>query len=130
MRDGLTSAPFLCIIYRMTSENRKLTEDVALAALEAAADCIEEDARLRARRVVMEDYRKVIKAKLMAKSPAKSIQQREMDAYANRSYKRYLVSLMRAIEEDEIARLRRADRMATFEAWRTIAANKRAEAKI
>ena len=80
----------------------------------------------RARRLVIEEGRKHLKAKLMASSKANSAAAKEQDAYAAPEYRELLMGLQAAIELDEHYRMLTDYHKARIEVWRSQSANQRA----
>ena len=83
-------------------------------------------AEARANRIYMEEYRKVIKAEVMAKHLDKPLAAQEREAYASQEYKNHLKALSDSITIDERYRFRTAAEQAIIEAWRSQSANERA----
>lgn len=80
----------------------------------------------RARRLVIEEGRKHLKAKLMTASKASSAAAKEQDAYAAPEYRELLVGWQVAVELDEHYRMLTDYHKARIEVWRSQSANKRA----
>lgn len=79
----------------------------------------------RARRIIIEEGRKHLKARLINRSEAKAFTQKEQDAYANPEYRALLESLQMAIADDEHYRLQVDHHKARIEVWRSQSANER-----
>jgi hypothetical protein len=86
-------------------------------------------AQARAERVYMEEYRKTIKAQLMAEVNDKPLGAQEVYAYAHDAYKSHLEALRVAVKNDAEFAFRREAAQAKIEAWRTQSSNLRAEGK-
>jgi hypothetical protein len=89
-------------------------------------------AKAKSERVYLEEFRKSKKALLMAdaeKAGHKSAAMQEREAYAHPEYMQLLEGLKNAVEEEEKFRWLMVAAQAKIEAWRTIEANRRAEAK-
>lgn len=89
-------------------------------------------AKAKAERVYLEEFRKSKKALLMRDAEIaghKSAVAQEREAYASPDYLVVLEGLKAAVEEEETLRWRIVAAQAKIEAWRTIEANRRAEAK-
>lgn len=89
-------------------------------------------AQAKARRVYLENFRKSKKALLMRAAEIRghktaAIQERE--AYADDGYVEILAALQAATEEEERLRWMIVAAEAKIECWRTIEANRRAEAR-
>lgn len=87
-------------------------------------------AQARAERVYVEEYRKTLKAELMAKSGAGSAAAQEVIAYAHPDYKAHLEAIREAVEADERFRWLLVTAQARIEAWRSMQANNRAQGKV
>ena len=79
----------------------------------------------RARRIIIEEGRKHLKARLINKSDAKAFTQKEQDAYADPEYRALLESLKISIADDEHYRLLVDHHKARIEIWRSQSANDR-----
>ena len=86
-------------------------------------------AQARANRVYVEEYRKVIKARLMKASGQESAAAQEREAYANEQYATHLEAVKQAVEEDERFRWLTTAAEAKIEIFRTEQANLRAQGK-
>ena len=90
-------------------------------------------AKAKADRVHLEEFRKSKKALLMRDAELaghKSAVTQEREAYAHSDYIALLDGLKAAVEQEELLRWLIVAAQAKFEAWRTIEANRRIEAKI
>lgn len=90
-------------------------------------------AKAKADRVHLEEFRKSKKALLMREAEIaghKSAVAQEREAYAHPDYMALLDGLKAAVEQEESLRWLIVAAQAKFEAWRTIEANRRIEAKI
>lgn len=79
----------------------------------------------RAKRIIIEEGRKHLKARLINKSESKSFAQKEQDAYSEPEYRALLVALEVAISDDEHYRLLTDHHKARIEVWRSQSANNR-----
>lgn len=89
-------------------------------------------AKAKSERVYLEEFRKSKKALLMRDAEAaghKTAAVQEREAYAAQGYMELLEGLRAAVEEEERLRWLIVGAQAKIEAWRTIEANRRAEAK-
>lgn len=89
-------------------------------------------AKAKSERVFLEEFRKSKKALLMRDAEIaghKSAAAQEREAYANPEYLTVLEGLKAAVEQEEALRWLIVGAQAKIEAWRTIEANRRAEAK-
>lgn len=89
-------------------------------------------AKAKSERVYLEEFRKSKKALLMRDAEIaghKSAVAQEREAYAHPDYLTVLEGLKAAVEQEEALRWLIVAAQAKIEAWRTIEANKRSEAK-
>ncbi len=89
-------------------------------------------AKAKAERIYLEEYRKTKKAICMVAAEGRGYQTsaaQEREAYADPDYIAILDGLKAAVEEEERLRWLIVGAQAKIEAWRTIEANRRAEAK-
>jgi len=101
-------------------------------ALDYIRDNAPKYAKARAERVYLEEFRKSKKALLMRIAEQKgfaSAVSQEREAYADNDYQALLLGLKDAVEAEETLRWQFVSAQAKIEVWRTIEANKRAEAK-
>ena len=98
----------------------KISDAQMFESLEFLRDDDNEISRARARRIVIEDGKKHIKARLMAESKSVSISAKESD-----DYRKLLESLQIAIADDEHYRLLVDHHKARIEVWRSQSANDR-----
>lgn len=101
-------------------------------ALDFIRDRAPEYAKAKADRVYLEEFRKSKKALLMREAEIaghKSAVAQEREAYAHPDYLIVLEGLKAAVEQEESLRWLIVGAQAKIEAWRTIEANRRAEAK-
>lgn len=90
-------------------------------------------AKAKAERVFLEEFRKSKKALLMRDAETaghKSAVAQEREAYAAPAYLQLLDGLRVAVEQEEALKWLIVGAQAKFEVWRTIEANRRAEAKV
>jgi hypothetical protein len=87
-------------------------------------------AQAKANRVYLEEYRKSLKAALMATQIGEPVNAREIYAYAHHDYTRLLEGIKEAIEAEENLRWKLIAAQAKIEVWRSLSANQRAEAKV
>lgn len=92
-------------------------------------DNAEEAAQARANRIYVEEYRKTVKARLMAGMNDKPIGAQEAFAYGHKEYVAHLEAIREAVRIDEEFRFLREAAQAKIEAWRTQSSNQRAEGK-
>lgn len=95
-------------------------------ALDYLRDTAEKAAASRANRIVVEEYRKVVKSEQMKLHDQLAIGAQEREAYASEPYKAHLKAIREAIQEDEYFRFMREAAAAKIEAWRTQSSNLRA----
>jgi len=89
-------------------------------------------AKAKSERIFLEEFRKSKKALMMREAELaghKTVAVQEREAYAHPEYIQVLEALKYAVEEEEKLRWLIVGAQAKIEAWRTIEANKRAEAK-
>lgn len=83
-------------------------------------------AKAKAERVYLEEYRKTLKATLMAKSGARTAAEREQDAYSDPAYVAHLEGLRAAVEAEELLKWHMVTDQAAVEVWRSEEASNRA----
>lgn len=89
-------------------------------------------AKAKSERIYLEEFRKSKKALLMRAAEIaghKTGAAQEREAYAHDDYMALLEGLRAAVEQEEALRWLIVGAQAKIEAWRTIEANRRAEAK-
>lgn len=89
-------------------------------------------AKAKSERIFLEEFRKSKKALMMREAELaghKTAAMQEREAYAHPEYIAVLEGLRAAVEEEERLRWLIVGAQAKIEAWRTIEANRRAEAK-
>jgi hypothetical protein len=86
-------------------------------------------AQAKANRVYLEEYRKSLKAVLMATQIGDPVNAQERYAYAHHDYTRLLEGIKEAIEAEENLRWKLIAAQAKIEVFRTLEANKRYETK-
>lgn len=90
-------------------------------------------AKAKAQRVQLEEWRKSKKALCMQAALAKGFEAanaQEREAYADPEYIKVIEALGTAVEEEERLRWLIVAAQAKIEVWRTLEANRRAEAKV
>lgn len=103
-----------------------ITDDDVQEAVDYLSENAGEAAKARAERIYMEEYRKVVKAKIMRLHLNESLGAQEATAYASTEYTNHLQVMKTAIEADELNRWKMVAAEAKIEAWRTQQANLRA----
>jgi hypothetical protein len=96
------------------------------AAVDWLRDTANEAAQKRAERLYLDEYRKVLRAKLMKQYMDLPVSAQEREALADPKYEEHLQALKTAINEDEKMRFLRVAAEAKIEAWRSMNANHRA----
>ena len=96
------------------------------AAVDWLRDTANEAAQKRAERLYLDEYRKVLRAKLMKQHMDLPVSAQEREALADPKYADHLQALKIAIDEDEKMRFLRVAAEAKIEAWRSMNANHRA----
>ena len=86
-------------------------------------------AKAKADRIYLEEYRKSLKASLMATQIGDPVNAQERYAYAHPDYTRHLEAMQIAIQQEEEYRWKLVAAQALIEVWRSLSANQRAEAK-
>lgn len=107
-----------------------ISDDDVDRALQWLVSNADKAAQARAERVYVEEYRKTLKAELMAKSGAGSVAAQEVIAYAHPDYKTHLEAIREAVEADERFRWLQVTADARIRAWQTQAATRRAQERI
>lgn len=103
-----------------------ITEQEVEAAVDWLRDTAQEAAQKRAERLYLDEYRKVLRAKLMKQHMDLLVSAQEREALADPKYAEHLQALKIAIDEDEKMRFLRVAAEAKIEAWRSMNANHRA----
>lgn len=86
-------------------------------------------AQAKANRIYLEEYRKSLKAALMATQIGDPVNAQERYAYAHPDYTLHPEGMKEAIEQEEKLKWRLVSAQALIEVWRSLSANQRAEAK-
>ena len=102
-----------------------ITEQEVEAAVDWLRDTAQEAAQKRAERLYLDEYRKVLRAKLMKQHMDLPVSAQEREALADPKYEEHLQALKIAIDEDERMRFLRVAAEAKIEAWRSMNANHR-----
>ena len=108
------------------------TEFNIFKALDFIRDSAPAYAKAKAERIYLEEFRKTKKALCMKAAEmggVAAISAQERDAYADPEYQALLKGLRDAVAEEERLRWLIVGAQAKIEVWRTIEANRRAEAK-
>ena len=103
-----------------------ITDDEIDKALDYLRDNARDAAQAKANRIYIEEYRKVVKAKLMKEHASMSAVLQEREAYSDPRYAQHLEAIKQAVEADEGHRFLRGAAEAKIEAWRTQSSNTRA----
>ena len=103
-----------------------INEQEVEAAVDWLRDTAQEAAQKRAERLYLDEYRKVLRAKLMKQHMDLPVSAQEREALADPQYAEHLQALKTAIDEDEKMRFLRVAAEAKIEAWRSMNANHRA----
>ena len=103
-----------------------ITDDEIDKALDYLRDNARDAAQAKANRIYVEEFRKVVKAKLMKEHGSMSAVLQEREAYSDPRYVEHLEAIKQAVEIDEGHRFLRAAADAKIEAWRTQSSNSRA----
>lgn len=86
-------------------------------------------AQAKANVVYMTEFRKTIKAQLMASCSEKTESAKETYAYSHPDYKQHLIALKEAVEQAERLRWLMVAAEAKIEVWRSLESSARAEGK-
>ena len=86
-------------------------------------------AQAKANVVYMTDYRKTIKATLMASCSEKTESAKETFAYSHPDYKKHLLAMQQAVAEAERLRWLLVAAEAKIEVWRSLESTARAEGR-
>jgi hypothetical protein len=86
-------------------------------------------AEAKGNRVYCEEYRKTLKAQLMAENEGMAIGAQEREAYANPAYESHLRALQAAVEAEERLRWLMVAAQARIEVWRSLESTARAEGR-
>ena len=107
--------------------NRTFISDEEIdRALDYLRDNADAAAKARAERIYVEEYRKTVKASIMAEHNAKSAVIQEREAYADPRYAAHLDAIREAVYQDEKHRFLLGAADAKIQAWRTQCATERA----
>lgn len=87
-------------------------------------------AQARANRIYADEYRKSLKAIIMAEHKSKPIGAQEREAYSDPRYLAHLEAFREAVRTDEQMRWTMVAAEARIEAWRSMQANERIKARI
>ena len=98
-------------------------------ALDFIRDNANAYAQAKANVVYMTEYRKTIKATLMASCSEKTESAKETFAYSHPEYKKHLMALQQAVAEAERLRWLMIAAEAKIEVWRSLESSARAEGK-
>ena len=101
-----------------------------MKCLDYIRDHAKQYAQAKANRVYLEEYRKTLKARLMAQQLGDPVNAQERYAYAHPEYAELLEGLKAAIEQEENLRWKLIAAQAKIEVWRSLSANQRAESKV
>lgn len=103
-----------------------ISDDQAERALDFLRDNAEDAAKARAERIYLEEFRKSLKAQIMAEHLAEPLGAQERAAYSDKRYLNHLEGMKQAIFLDERLRFLRGAAEAKLDAWRTMESTKRA----
>ena len=109
-----------------------MTEIDIFRVLDFIRDNAPNYAKAKAERIYLEEFRKSKKAMLMQEGAVSGLQAtnaQETYAYAHGEYRSLLEALKAAVEEEEKMRWLLIGAQAKAEAWRTLSANQRVEAR-
>ena len=108
-----------------------MSEEIdVMKCLDYIRDNAKKYAQAKANRVYLEEYRKSLKATLMATQIGEPVNAREIYAYAHHDYTRLLEGIKEAIEAEENLRWKLIAAQAKISVWQSLGANERAEKKV
>jgi hypothetical protein len=99
-------------------------------ALDYIRDNAKEYSIAKAHVIYMTEYRKTVKATLMASCTERTESAKETYAYSHEDYKLHLAGLAQAVQEAEFLRWRMIGAEAKIEVWRSLEASNRIETKV
>ena len=109
----------------------KSLEDIDIFhTLEYIKNTAQKYAKAKAERMYVEEYRKTLKAKIMSEDKSQPVNAQERNAYSHPDYEQHLLAIKEAVEIEEELRWKLIAAQAMVEVWRSLSANKRAEAKV
>lgn len=109
----------------------KSLEDIDIFhTLEYIKNTAQKYAKAKADRMYVEEYRKTLKAQIMAEDKSQPVNAQERNAYSHPSYEAHLLAIKEAVEIEEELRWKLIAAQAMVEVWRSLSANQRAEAKV
>lgn len=109
----------------------KSLEDIDIFhTLEYIKNTAQKYAKAKADRMYVEEYRKTLKAKIMAEDKSQPVNAQERNAYSSPDYEAHLLAIKEAVEIEEELRWKLVAAQAMVEVWRSLSANQRAEAKV
>ena len=104
------------------------------ADIEKAVDYLRDNAtraaKAKAERMYMEEFRKVVKSKIMREHDDQPVGKQEAIAYADSRYTQHLKAMREAIEADEYHRWMLTAAEAKISAWQTMSRSNRALEKV
>ena len=109
----------------------KSLEDIDIFhTLEYIKNTAQKYAKAKADRMYVEEYRKTLKAQIMAEDKSQPVNAQERNAYAHPKYMAHIEAMPIAVQEEEEYRWKLIAAQAAVEVWRSLSANQRAEAKV
>lgn len=103
-----------------------ITDEEVEKAVDYLRDNATESAQARANRIYCDEYRKSLKAMIMAEHSTLPVTAQEREAYRDKRYLDHLEAIKDAVKIDEQHRFLRVAAEAKIEAWRSLNANMRA----
>jgi hypothetical protein len=107
-------------------DNGFISEPEVEKALDYLRDNADRAAKARAERVYAEEYKRVVRAEIMAEHNELPLAAQERNAYADERYIEHLNALREAVYNDERHRFLLAAAQAKLDCWRTQSSNERA----
>ena len=102
-----------------------ITDEAAESAVDFLRDSALAVAEARSNRIYADEFRKHLKAILMALTPDQPLGAQERDAYGHEKYLEHIKLMREAILDDERLRAQREAAIMKIEAWRSQSANMR-----
>jgi len=107
-----------------------ITEDEVERAVDYLRDNARRAAQAQANRIYCDEFRKSLKAKIMAEHKDLALGAQEREAYSDSRYTQHLEGLKQAVEEDAYHKFMLAAAEAKISAWQTQCRLQRAQESI
>jgi hypothetical protein len=102
-----------------------ISDDEVEKAIDFLRDNSPKVAQAAANRVYMEEYRKVVKSRLMREHDDKPLGAQEREAYADPRYEQHLKAMQESVEKDEYLQWMMTAAETKISAWQTQSRNTR-----